>query len=117
MARKAIRSKASILWRYGDSNPGLLHATQGVTPRESKSFALLCLNKPFDHVVGALIGRGSRFPPQFGQTFFNSPIAQSGQNAHSKLQIMADEASGGTSTPPRSHKGRIFNATTRSNLQ
>jgi hypothetical protein len=52
------------------------------------------------------IGRGAKFPPQFGQTppsFFST---QSRQNVHSKVQIIASVAEGGKSLSQHSQLGR-----------
>ena len=37
------------------------------------------------------IGLGTKLPPQFGQTLSNIVLAQSLQNVHSKVQIIASE--------------------------
>ena len=52
------------------------------------------------------IGLGCRFPPQFGQTPCNRPIAQPSQNVHSKVQIIASADSGGKSLSQHSQLGR-----------
>jgi hypothetical protein len=45
--------------------------------------------------VDGLIGRGSKPPPQFGQTFASTSLTQPAQKVHSKLQMRASLASGG----------------------
>jgi hypothetical protein len=52
------------------------------------------------------IGRVSRLPPQLGQTPANTSSAQSLQNVHSNVQIMACGESGGRSQSQASQLGR-----------
>jgi hypothetical protein len=55
--------------------------------------------------VVARRGRGTSSPPQLGQTW-SIVVAQSGQNVHSKLQIVAAE-SWARGAAQRSQAGRI----------
>ena len=52
-------------------------------------------------------GRGTKPPPQFGQTLPSTASTQAAQNVHSKLQMNAPGASAGNSVPHRSQSGRI----------
>src|SRR3954471_11121614 len=52
------------------------------------------------------IGRRENSPPQFGQAPPNAPFAQSVQNVHSNVQIMASREAGGRSLPQHSQLGR-----------
>src|SRR3984957_12803587 len=52
------------------------------------------------------IGRGVRFPPQFGQRPRSLFSTQSRQKVHSKVQIIASAASGGRSLLQHSQLGR-----------
>ncbi len=52
------------------------------------------------------IGRGSKFPPQLGQTPPSRLSTQSAQNVHSKVQIRASALSGGRSRSQHSQFGR-----------
>lgn len=55
------------------------------------------------------IGRNSRLPPQLGQAPANTSSAQSLQNVHSNVQIMACRDSGGRSRSQASQLGRSCN--------
>lgn len=55
---------------------------------------------------GGRMGRGVRLPPQLGQTPCSLASAQSRQNVHSKVQIIASGACGGRSFPQHSQLGR-----------
>jgi hypothetical protein len=55
---------------------------------------------------GGRIGRGTRFPPQFGQRPPNLLSTQSRQNVHSNEQIIASAAVGGKSLLQHSQLGR-----------
>jgi hypothetical protein len=52
------------------------------------------------------MGRGEKFPPQFGQTPFKTVSAHSAQNVHSYVQIRASLLSGGKSRSQHSQFGR-----------
>jgi hypothetical protein len=52
------------------------------------------------------IGRGAKFPPQFGQTPLSLFSTQSRQNVHSNVQIIASVADGGRSLSQHSQLGR-----------
>jgi len=52
------------------------------------------------------IGRGTKLPPQFGQTPFNGPATQSWQKVHSNVQIIASGLSGGRLRSQHSQLGR-----------
>jgi hypothetical protein len=54
--------------------------------------------------AGGRIGRGAKFPPQFGQTPPSTSSAQAGQKVHSYEQMRAS-ASGGRSTSQHSQLG------------
>lgn len=51
-------------------------------------------------------GRYSKPPPQFGQTFRSIVVTHASQKVHSKLQIIASDASGGRALPHASQDGR-----------
>ncbi len=51
-------------------------------------------------------GRGTKFPPQFGQLLLKTVSAHEAQNVHSKEQITASGDSGGKSLSQRSQFGR-----------
>lgn len=61
------------------------------------------------------IGRGTRFPPQFGQAWFGNPAAQPGHQVHSKVQMNA-AASGARSRSQHSQFGRISSIRTSSQV-
>jgi hypothetical protein len=50
--------------------------------------------------------RGAKLPPQLGQTPAKRLSAQSRQNVHSKVQIMASAARGGSALSQHSQLGR-----------
>lgn len=52
------------------------------------------------------MGRGVKLPPQFGHTPARTSIAQSRQNVHSKVQIIAEVESAGRSRSQHSQLGR-----------
>jgi hypothetical protein len=52
------------------------------------------------------IGRGWKPPPQLGHTLLSRDDAQASQNVHSKLQIIASRASGGSAFSQHSQDGR-----------
>jgi hypothetical protein len=53
------------------------------------------------------IGRGTKLPPQLGQTPCSLLSTQSRQNVHSNVQIMASGADGGRSLSQHSQLGAI----------
>jgi len=55
------------------------------------------------------IGRGTKFPEQFGQKLLRTLSAHSAQNVHSKVQITASVDSGGKSLSQHSQFGRSSN--------
>ncbi len=55
------------------------------------------------------IGRSTKFPPQFGQTYCKTVSAQDVQKVHSKVQITASVDSGGRSVSQHSQLGRSSN--------
>jgi hypothetical protein len=59
-------------------------------------------------MAAGLIGRGTKLPRQFGQTPENTFAAQSAQNVHSNVQIMAMVLSGGRSRSQHSQFGFSF---------
>src|ERR1700733_4434939 len=61
----------------------------------------------FSSFSAGRMGRTTRFPSQFGQRPPSVVSVQSRQNVHSKLQIMASEASAGRSLLPHSQLGLI----------
>jgi hypothetical protein len=52
------------------------------------------------------IGRDAKLPPQLGQTPCRRLSTQSRQNVHSKVQIMASAACGGSALSQHSQAGR-----------
>jgi hypothetical protein len=60
----------------------------------------------FSIITAGRIGRGAKFPPQFGQTPPSLFSAQSRQKVHSKLHIIASVAEGGKSLSQHSQLGR-----------
>jgi len=52
------------------------------------------------------IGRSWKPPPQLGHTLLSRDNTQASQNVHSKLQIIASRASGGSVFPQHSQEGR-----------
>src|ERR1700730_2920005 len=61
---------------------------------------------PGRHSVAGRIGRGSKPPPQFGQTLNSTLSTQSAQKVHSKVQMRASVAAGGRSRSQHSQFGR-----------
>ncbi|MBX9822801.1 MAG: enoyl-CoA hydratase/isomerase family protein [Afipia birgiae] len=59
-------------------------------------------------MAAGLIGRGTKFPPQFGHTLPNTVSAQVTQNVHSNVQITASVLSGGKSLSQHSQFGLSF---------
>jgi hypothetical protein len=59
-------------------------------------------------IAAGLIGRGTKFPPQFGQAPPNTVSAQVVQNVHSNVQITAAPLSGGRSLSQHSQFGLSF---------
>jgi hypothetical protein len=51
------------------------------------------------------MGRGSKPPPQFGQTFPSTCATHSAQKVHSKEQMRASSLSGGSALPQFSQTG------------
>jgi hypothetical protein len=51
------------------------------------------------------MGRGTKFPPQFGHWWFKTWAAQEMQKVHSKVQITASVDSGGKSLSQHSQLG------------
>ena len=51
------------------------------------------------------MGRGTKFPPQFGQAPFRCPSTQSTQNVHSNEQTRASDDVGGRSLSQHSQLG------------
>jgi len=62
-----------------------------------------------DSLSAGRMGRGTKFPPQFGQTFSSLSLTQLRQNVHSNVQIIASEISGGKSRLQHSQFGRRSN--------
>ena len=60
----------------------------------------------FASFTAGRIGRGAKFPPQFGQTLLSLFSTQSRQNVHSNVQIIASVADGGRSLSQHSQLGR-----------
>jgi len=60
----------------------------------------------FASLLAGRIGRATKLPPQFGQVPPSFVSAQSRQNVHSKVQIMASAAAGGRSLSQHSQLGR-----------
>lgn len=60
---------------------------------------------PFQFHAG-LAGRGTKPPPQLGQTLASRPSTQLAQKVHSKLQIRASVAAGGSALLQCSQVGR-----------
>lgn len=54
------------------------------------------------------IGRGTKFPPQFGHAPPNTVSAHRAQKVHSKVQITASKLSGGRSLSQHSQFGLSF---------
>jgi hypothetical protein len=65
---------------------------------------------PGRHSLAGRIGRGTKPPPQFGQTLWSLCSTQSAQNVHSKLQMRASAESGGRSLSQYSQFGRSCSA-------
>jgi len=62
--------------------------------------------QPATHSLAGRTGRVSKPPPQFGQTFRSTVSTHERQNVHSKLQIIAFVASGGSDVAQFSQMGR-----------
>ena len=60
----------------------------------------------FSSIAGGRIGRRTSSPPQLGQMPSNTSSAQSAQNVHSYVQILASRLSGGRSRSQHSQFGR-----------
>src|SRR5215831_12049616 len=67
---------------------------------------------PGRHSVARRIGRGTKPPPQFGQTLKSTLSTQSAQNVHSYEQIRAIVDAGGRSLSQHSQFGRSSSAIT-----
>jgi hypothetical protein len=67
---------------------------------------------PGRHSVAGRIGRGTKPPPQFGQTLNSTLSTQSAQNVHSYEQIRAIVDAGGRSLSQHSQFGRSSSAIT-----
>jgi hypothetical protein len=67
---------------------------------------------PGRHSVAGRIGRGTKPPPQFGQTLKSTLSTQSAQNVHSYEQIRAIVDAGGRSLSQHSQFGRSSSAIT-----
>jgi len=65
---------------------------------------------PCRHSVAGRIGRGTKPPPQFGQTLKSMLSTQSAQNVHSYEQIRAIVDAGGRSLSQHSQFGRSSSA-------
>jgi hypothetical protein len=63
----------------------------------------------FSILLEGRVGRFSKPPPQFGQTFSNTFVTHSRQNVHSKVQIIASSESLGKSLLQFSQVGRNSN--------
>src|SRR5580658_4492943 len=70
----------------------------------------LATESPGRHSVAGRIGRGSKPPPQFGQTLNNTLSTQSAQKVHSKVQMRASVDAGGRSRSQHSQFGRSSRA-------
>jgi hypothetical protein len=70
----------------------------------------LATDSPGRHSVAGRIGRGSKPPPQFGQTLNSTLSTQSAQKVHSKLQMRASVYAAGKSRPQYSQFGRSSRA-------
>ena len=70
----------------------------------------LATDSPGRHSVAGRIGRGSKPPPQFGQTLNSTLSTQSAQNVHSKVQMRASVDAGGKSRSQHSQFGRSSRA-------
>src|SRR5215831_4972377 len=68
---------------------------------------------PGRHSVAGRIGRGTKPPPQFGQTLKSTLSTQSAQNVHSYEQIRAIVDAGGRSLSQHSQFGRSSSASHR----
>jgi len=60
----------------------------------------------FSNLAAGRMGRGTRLPPQLGQTPFNFVSTQSAQKVHSYVQMRASLLSGGRSRSQHSQLGR-----------
>src|SRR5262245_10564286 len=67
---------------------------------------------PGRHSVAGRIGRGTKPPPQFGQTLKSTLSTQSAQNVHSYEQLRAIVDAGGRSLSQHSQFGRSSSAIT-----
>jgi len=65
---------------------------------------------PGRHSCAGRIGRGTKPPPQFGQTFASLLSTQSAQNVHSNEQMRASGDAGGRSRSQYSQFGRSSSA-------
>jgi hypothetical protein len=65
---------------------------------------------PGRHSVAGRIGRGTKPPPQFGQTLKSTLLTQSAQNVHSYEQMRAIVDAGGRSLSQHSQFGRSSSA-------
>jgi len=70
----------------------------------------LATESPGRHSVAGRIGRGSKPPPQFGQTLNSTLSTQSAQKVHSKVQMRAIVDAGGRSRSQHSQFGRSSRA-------
>src|SRR5690348_7844358 len=73
----------------------------------------LATHTPDRHSFDGLIGRGTKPPPQFGQTLCSLVCAQSAQKVHSYEQIRASVDCGGRSLSQYSQLGRSCRAIAR----
>lgn len=67
----------------------------------------LFLQDIFNSFSFGLLGRFSKPPPQFGQTFSKTDVTHSTQKVHSKVQIIASVRSLGNDLPQFSQIGLI----------
>jgi hypothetical protein len=65
---------------------------------------------PGRHSLAGRIGRGTKPPPQFGQTLESLSSTQSAQNVHSNVQMRASVDDGGKSISQYSQLGRSSRA-------
>ena len=70
----------------------------------------LAIDRPCRHSVAGRIGRGTKPPPQFGQTLSSVVSTHFAQNVHSYVQIRASVDAGGKSLSQHSQFGLISSA-------
>lgn len=87
---------ANDAWAAASTGRCLILVPAGYLPRKLSSFLFL----------EGRTGRGTKPPPQLGQTFPSKPSTQVAQNVHSKLQIRASSEAGGKGLLQCSQVGR-----------